>query len=56
MYILNIFDLSFKGRELGQNCCFSVSHISLSWLLILRKKYAVLTLDMKNVLACQISV
>ena len=46
---------SVKGRESGQNCCFSLSHISLSWLLILTKKNAVITLNINNVLTCQIS-
>ena len=42
--------------ESGQNCCFSLSHIFLSWLLILTKKYVISTLDIKNVLAYQISL
>ena len=47
---------NIKERESRRNCCFPLSHIFLSWLLILtKKKYVVLTLDIQNVWAFQIS-
>ena len=35
---MNLCFFPFNGRELGQNCCFSLLLISLSWLLILTQK------------------
>ena len=40
---------NLKRRKSHQNCCFTLSHISLGWLLILTKNSVALILDILGV-------